>query len=100
MKYEEYEQKINEVLSNPDTALANIAPIMGAIKEDTTALEAAAKENESLNARIKDLQETNIKLYLAQTGEPAPDDVPDEPKEGMEAADEFLSEVFKEKEED
>lgn len=101
MTYEEYESKINAVLGNPDTALANIEPIMSAIKDDITALEAAQKETEDLNARIKDLQETNIKLYLAQTGKSDVDDTlpDDEPKTGMEAAEEFLSNVFKEEEE-
>lgn len=103
MTYDEYESKINEVLGNPDTALANIAPIMSAIKDDITALEAAKSENESLSARIKDLQETNIKLYLAQTGKSDVDqtggDDDEEPKTGMDAAEDFLSNVFKEEEE-
>lgn len=100
MKYEEYESKINEVLGNPDTALANIGGVLEEIKKDTTALEEAMSENESLNARIKDLQETNMKLYLAQTGTHQEEDVPDkEPLTGRAAVDEFISEVFKEEEE-
>ena len=98
MKYEEYESKINSVLSNPDTALANISPILDEIKKDTTALEEAMHENESLSARIRDLQDTNMKLFLAQTGEAAEEEA-DEPAEGPAVIDEFLSKVFEEEEE-
>lgn len=101
MTYEEYESKINAVLGNPDTALANMAPIMSAIKDDITALETVRAENEGLNTRIKDLQETNIKLYLAQTGKGAEEETPDdEPKIGPAAAEDFLDTIFKEEKED
>lgn len=101
MTYEEYKQKITEILSNPDTAPAAIAPVMAAIKDDITALEAAQADNETLNARIKDLQETNIKLYLAQTGKGKEDEAPDdEPKTGIDAAEDFLNTIFKEEKED
>ena len=98
MKYEEYQSKINEVLSNPDTALANIAPVMDEIKNDLTALDSMSQENESLKARIRDLQDTNMKLYLAQTGEAA-EEKTDEPVEGPAVIDEFLSAVFEDEEE-
>ena len=100
MKYEEYESKINAVLSNPDTALASIGPVLEEIKKDTTALEEAMHENESLSARIRDLQDTNMKLYLMQTGEAAEEEVEEEPKTGMAAVEEFVAEIFKEEEED
>lgn len=102
MTYQEYETKINEVLSNPDTALAGIAPILDEIKTDITSLETAQKENASLQERIKDLQETNIKLYLAQTGEPDKQEEEEEkePATGEDVIKEFISEVFTEKKEE
>ena len=98
MTYDEYQSKINSVLSNPDTALANIAPVMDEIKNDLTALDSLSKENEDLKSRIRDLQDTNMKLYLAQTGEAAEEET-DEPVEGPAVIEEFLSDVFKEEEE-
>lgn len=98
MTYDEYQSKINSVLSNPDTALANIAPVMDEIKNDLTALDSLSKENEDLKTRIRDLQDTNMKLYLAQTGEAA-EEKTDELVEGPAVIDEFLSDVFKEEEE-
>ena len=97
MKYEDYKSKINEVLSNPDTALANLEPVMEEIKNDLTALDSVSQENEGLKARIRDLQDTNMKLYLAQTGEAAEEET-EEPAEGPAVIDEFLSSVFEEEE--
>lgn len=68
MKYSEYEEKINGVLSNPDTALTEIAPILEELKNDMETFEAVQSEVEELNARVRDLQETNIKLFLSQGG--------------------------------
>ena len=100
MTYDEYEKNINEVLGNPDTALANIAPVLEEIKKDTEALTSAMSENESLKTRIRDLQDTNMKLYLAQTGQAAEEVETKEPATGTEVIDEFLSEVFGEDEEE
>ena len=99
MTYEEYSKNINEVLSNPDTALANITPVLEEIKKDTEALTSAMSENESLKERIRDLQDTNMKLYLAQTGTPDEEPEEQEPATGAAVIDEFLSEVFGEEEE-
>lgn len=97
MTYEEYEKSINGVLSNPDTALANIPTVLDEIKKDLTNLETVTTENASLQQRIKDLQETNMKLYLSMTGS-EPDADEDEPATGVGVIDEFLSDVFKESE--
>lgn len=100
MTYDEYEKNINEVLGNPDTALANIAPVLEEIKKDTEALTSAMSENESLKTRIRDLQDTNMKLYLSQTGQAAEEVEAKEPATGTAVIDEFLSEVFGEDEEE
>ena len=97
MTYEEYEKSINSVLSNPDTALANIPAVLDEIKKDLTSLETVTTENASLQQRIKDLQETNMKLYLSMTGS-EPDTEEDEPATGLGVIDEFLADVFKESE--
>ena len=92
MTYAEYEKTINELLSNPDTALANTGKLLEELKKDTTSLETMQTENEKLNARIKDLQDTNMKLYLSVTGESSGED-DDEPAEGIGVIDEFLKMV-------
>ena len=68
MKYEDYEQKLTELVkSNPDSAVA-VQDILDNIKADSetfAALEASVTEKDS---KIKDLQDSNIKLFLRQTG--------------------------------
>lgn len=84
MTYEEYSDKINNVLSNPDTALAEIAPVLDALKDDLARLDAANGEIENLNGRIADLQETNIKLFLSQNAGEGADEDEDEDEDEKE----------------
>lgn len=64
MKYEE----IKHILSNPDKipdGLTELDSLMNTMNEELTSLRA---EKEKTDARIKDLQETNMKLYLRLPG--------------------------------
>ena len=65
MKYEEYESKlVNEVLKNPDSAALAVQDILKELKTDCetmASLEAGIAEKDS---RIRDLQDTNMKLFL------------------------------------
>ncbi len=99
MKYDEYVSKINSVLAEPDTALTNVTGVLDKLKEDLTSKESLEAENDRLRKRISDLQETNMKLYLSITGTESETDE-DEPVEGAGVIDEFLSNVFKESEEE
>ena len=85
MTYEEYADKISNILSNPDTAPAEITPILEALKEDLARLDAATGEIENLNGRVSDLQETNIKLFLSQNAGDGADEDEDEDEKEVEA---------------
>ena len=97
MQYEEYESRINEVLADPDTALANIGEVMDNLKTDLTAFDEMKNTVIEQENRIKDLQETNLKLYLMQGGgksEPDEDELPE--KTGVDAINQFWEELDKE----
>lgn len=100
MKYDEYETKINEVLSNPDTALTEISSVLEELKGDLETLEALSAKVEEQDGRIRDLQDTNMKLYLNQGGGEVEQEEEDEPAEGMAVIDEFMEELFEEEEEE
>ena len=68
MTYDEYKKGFDKILANPDTALTKISPILEALKTDLDTLESTQGEVEALNGRIRDLQDTNIKLFLSQGG--------------------------------
>lgn len=87
MKYEDYEKKVTDLISNPEAAPVTAQEILSEIKSDTeniASLEAGIAERD---ARIRDLQDTNMKLFLSQSAQ-----VEDEPEE--KSADEILDELF------
>lgn len=78
MKYEEYEQKLSECVKNPDSAALAIQDILKELKTDCetmASLEAGIAEKDG---RIRDLQDTNMKLFL-QNCSGAPDQDEAEP---------------------
>lgn len=90
MKYEDYESKLNAVVANPDQAATAVLDILKDIKADSetfAALEASVAEKDG---RIKDLQDTTVKLFLRQTGGSENQDVEEK------TADEVLDDLFKE----
>lgn len=90
MKYEEYESKLTDLVKNPDSAAIAVQDILKELKADSetfASLEASVAEKDG---RIKDLQDTNMKLFLRQTGGS------DEQEPEEKTADEMLDELFKE----
>lgn len=99
MTYEEYEKRINGALANPDTAPTEFVNIMSELKTDLTAKDALETEKTELETRVRDLQDTNMKLYLSVTGTSDEDEEEDEPAEGTDVVDELMDKLFKESEE-
>ena len=96
MTIDEYKARIDGLLTNPDTALAEVAGVYEELETDLTTLESVTAEVEELRERVKNLQETNVKLYLSQ-GEPEedPEDDPeDERDEDEKAVDDFFDDVL------
>lgn len=68
MKIEDFKTRFNSIVSNPDTGIADASDFLTEVEADYTNATNLAEKVQELEARVKDLQETNIKLYLAQTG--------------------------------
>lgn len=68
MTYDEYKEKIDNILTNPDTALGEIGAVYDELEKDLTTLDSVTAENERLMGQVNELRETNIKLYLQTTG--------------------------------
>ena len=51
---------------NADTAPEALSTILKMVEEDTTAIDALTAAKTENEAKIKELQDTNIKLFLAQ----------------------------------
>lgn len=99
MKYEEYEKRINGALENTDTAPTEFVKILSDLKTDLTAKDTLETEKTELETRVRDLQDTNMKLYLSVTGTSDEDEEEDEPAEGTAVVDELMDKLFKESEE-
>lgn len=99
MTYEEYEKRINDALANVDTAPTEFVNILSELKTDLTAKDTLETEKTELETRVRDLQDTNMKLYLSVTGTSDEDEEEDEPAEGTAVVDELMEKLFKESEE-
>ena len=100
MTFEEFKTKITTIVSNPDTAQANIGELIDEVKVDYEALSSTSAALEKAETRIRDLQDTNQKLFLKQTGQASPDEE-DEKKDIEDMSfDEYLAECLKENEEE
>lgn len=75
MKYEDYENIAKGLTT--ENAPDIVKQLLENIKADTESIEALTKSNEEKETKIRDLQDTNIKLFLSQTGK-ADDDSPSE----------------------
>lgn len=98
MTYEEYEKRINGALANPDTAPTEFVNILSDLKTDLTAKDTLETEKTELETRVRDLQDTNMKLYLSVTGNSDEEEDDDEPAEGTAVVDELMDALFKESE--
>lgn len=92
MKYEDYEKILNGIVANPDTAPTAIQSVLAEIKTDTEALQSATTTIADQDKRIKDLQDTNIKLFMSQTGT-----VEDDPEPKEKSFEELVKEKMEEK---
>lgn len=88
MKFEEYEAAINKMVSEPETAPVAAQALLAAIKEDGAALEAAKAGIQERDEKIRSLQDTNIKLFMSQTGA-APEASPED--EGPKSFEELVA---------
>lgn len=66
MKIDEYKSLISE-LSKTENMTEVLQKILDAITEDTAKLESLETTNNELNDKIRELQDTNMKLFLSQT---------------------------------
>lgn len=92
MTYEEFKDKLIEITKNPDTMTAKLNDFMEEVKVDYDGMSTLKEQVEKSDARIRDLQDTNMKLFLAQTGK-VEDEEPEE-LEGQMAVDDFIKGII------
>lgn len=99
MKIDDFKKRFNSILENPDTGVADAPAFLEEVEADYTSAGVLAEKVTELENRVKDLQEANIKLYLAQTREAPEEDDTDE-EDGEAYIDTVFNNLLKESEEE
>lgn len=74
MKAEDYKNLITEMVSHPDSAADTATKLFAMVKEDSEIFETLTTKVSSQAQKIRDLQDTNTKLFLSVTGQHDDDD--------------------------
>ena len=77
MKIDDYKVLLSE-LNETENMADVLQKILDAITEDTSKLENLETTNNELNEKVRELQDTNMKLFLAQTNKNKEDDPEEE----------------------
>lgn len=98
MKYEELEARLTKLLETPDTALAALPEFLKEVKADYEGIVSLTNKSSEQEKRIRDLQDTNMKLFLMQTSAPKTKGQLEEEDdlEGQDAIDAFVNNLSKE----
>lgn len=93
MTYDEYQAKITELVSNPESAAVLAQDILKEIKTDTDIITSITADNQNKDAKIRSLQDTNTKLFLQVTGSSSPEESSEswEDLTGDEAIEAFIN---------
>lgn len=68
MTYKEVEEKINEIVGNPDKAHDEALKLLEDLKLDYTNHDTASAELKKNEAQIAELRDTNMRLFLKVQG--------------------------------
>lgn len=89
-RLEEYTMQLKDA-ANPDKVALALSKITDMIQEDLTKINNYETSLTEANNRIRDLQDTNIKLFLSQTGEKKDED---EQEAKVTSVDDMVSKIL------
>lgn len=69
MTIDEVKTRITDLVSNPDKATENAVGLISDLEADYTNLDSMTAKVADQDARIKELQDTNQRLFLSVTGQ-------------------------------
>ena len=93
MKAEDYKKLITEMVSHPDNAAETATKLIDLVKEDSEIFENLSNKVNSQSQKIRDLQDTNTKLFLSVTGQSDDDDDDEDSFDNM-SFDEFAKGIL------
>lgn len=90
MTYDEVKNRLEKAASDPDTVQAEITGVINDIRADYDTIDALTAEIAAKDDKIRNLQDTNTRLFLQIAGD-TPDEPEPEPLTGEAAVDDFFS---------
>ena len=69
MTYEELKERITGLVSNPDTAANDAIGLLSDLEKDYETMSSLAEKSKTDDEKIRNLQDTNQKLFLSVTGQ-------------------------------
>ena len=92
MKYEDYESRLTGLITQPESAPIAVQSILEDLKSDAATMESMASELSEKDEKIRQLQDTNTRLFLQVTGTDSSDEKPEEWSDltGDEALEAFI----------
>lgn len=69
MTYDEVKERITGLVSDPDKAAENATTLLSDLEKDYTTMTSMADKAGEQEKRIRDLQDTNQRLFLSVTGQ-------------------------------
>lgn len=82
MKFDEVKERIANLISDPDKSAENAVSLLTDLEADYTTMDSLAEKQAEDENRIRELQDTNQKLFLSVTGQPE-EEPEDEREEGI-----------------
>lgn len=96
MTYEEYKSTIDAALADPDKGIASIPEMLENLQTDLAAADTLKNTISEKDTKIRELQDTNMKLYMQIGGGSPEPDTESEPVTGVGVIDEFMNTIFEE----
>lgn len=96
MTFDELKTSLTKLISEPDTATLVLPELLEKIKTDYETHNTVSQKVAEQEERIKTLQDTNMRLFLMQTGQATEQN--EEPElQGTDAVDAFVKELMLDK---
>lgn len=86
MKKDEYKNLITEMVAKPEKAAETAQTLLSLVEDDAEVFDSLSEKVGQQESKIRDLQDTNTKLFLSITGQ-SPKEDPEDPLEKMEPKD-------------
>ena len=93
MTYTDLESMITEAVKNPETVATALLDVLSAAKDDYTERDTLSAKVAEQEKKIRDLQDTNAKLFLSITKPDATEPEIDETAELSKNVNEFLKSI-------